>query len=62
MLTRRPLMSAGGLLSAGLAWADTDVVEIRKCSDFDGTGPLFQNRFKIYRLTRRKGYGYDIEP
>ena len=61
MLTRRPLMSAGGLLAAGLAWADTDVVEIRKCSDSDGTGPLFQTDAGIYRLTRRKGCGYELE-
>ena len=29
MLTRRPLMSAGGLLAARLARADIDAVEIR---------------------------------
>jgi plastocyanin len=36
MLTRRALLSAGGLLAAGLAWADTNVVEIRMRSDTDG--------------------------
>ena len=37
MLTRRALLSAGGLLAAGLAWADTAVVEIHMRSDSDGS-------------------------
>jgi plastocyanin len=36
MLSRRALLSAGGLLAAGVAWADGAVVEISMRSDADG--------------------------
>jgi plastocyanin len=36
MLTRRILVGAGGLFAAGLAWADSELVEIHMRSDSDG--------------------------